>query len=120
MNKYVFKPDRFSSHSLLLQEFDDIGKGRYVLDVGCGQGKLSRILANRGYQVIGLDKDSASLRHAAHWCCDVIEADIENWIGYSKIGVVVYIVVFYFTILTNFLRIICVNYFFFKLNQYSS
>lgn len=80
MNKYVFKPDRFSSHSLLLQEFDDIGNGRYVLDVGCGQGHLSRILANRGYQVIGLDKDRASLRHAAHWCCEVIEADIENWI----------------------------------------
>lgn len=81
MHRYPFKPDCFSSHSLLTEEFEDVGNGRRVLDVGCGSGHLARILAKRGYKVTGVDKDGDALSFAVQWCCDVIEADLENWAG---------------------------------------
>jgi len=51
---YTLKPDRFSSHTLLLEHFPSPGGGSRVLDVGAGEGYLSRILAARGYQVVCL------------------------------------------------------------------
>jgi len=49
---YTYKPDRFSSHSLLMASLPEDGRGRRVLDVGGGEGYLSAILAGRGYQVV--------------------------------------------------------------------
>ncbi len=48
---YSFKPGRLSSHGLLLTFLPSSGEGRRLLDVGGGEGYLSRILAQRGYQV---------------------------------------------------------------------
>jgi SAM-dependent methyltransferase len=49
---YQFKPEPYSSHSLLLEHFPAPGGGRRVLDVGGGEGFLSRILKERGYRVV--------------------------------------------------------------------
>ncbi|MBI3697933.1 MAG: class I SAM-dependent methyltransferase [Acidobacteria bacterium] len=49
---YVFKPDRFSSHTLLLRQLPAAGQGRRVLDVGGGEGYLSQALEERGYEVL--------------------------------------------------------------------
>ena len=84
MDRYPYKPDRFSSHSLVLEEFEIPGRNRHVLDVGCGRGHLSRILSERGYRVTGIDQDSESLRDAAQWCCEVIEGNIETWGNSAK------------------------------------
>lgn len=51
-SRYTYKPDRFSSHTLLLANMPEAGQGRRVLDVGGGEGYLSEILAARGYQVV--------------------------------------------------------------------
>ena len=53
--RYQFKPGPYSSHALLLREFPRHGDGRRVLDVGCAGGYLSRILAERGFSVTGID-----------------------------------------------------------------
>jgi len=52
---YQFKPGRYSSHTLLLEEFPESGEGRRVLDIGCAVGYLSEILAGRGFRVSSID-----------------------------------------------------------------
>ena len=51
---YTFKTGRYSSHSVLLSSLPARGNGRRVLDVGGGEGYLSRPLAARGYQIVFL------------------------------------------------------------------
>jgi SAM-dependent methyltransferase len=53
---YSFKSSPYSSHSLLLDALPQAGKGRRVLDVGCGNGYLGTILADRGYVVTGIER----------------------------------------------------------------
>lgn len=53
---YPFKPGPYSSHSLLLRSLPEQGERQRVLDIGSGDGHLSRKLAGRGYRVIGIDK----------------------------------------------------------------
>ena len=38
--------------------------GRLTLDVGCGEGRLTRDLKARGHRVVGVDASEAMLRHA--------------------------------------------------------
>jgi 2-polyprenyl-3-methyl-5-hydroxy-6-metoxy-1,4-benzoquinol methylase len=49
---YPLKRSRFSSHDYLLKL---VGQGHTVLDVGCGEGFLSREVAAAGNEVIGVD-----------------------------------------------------------------
>lgn len=83
MDRYAYKPDRFNSYSLVLEVFEIPGRGRHVLDVGCGRGHLARILFERGYKVTGMDQNRDSLRDASQWCCEIIKTDLENWAGSS-------------------------------------
>ena len=52
---YQFKPGRYSSHSLLLGQLPENGRGLRVLDVGCAGGYLSDLLAARGFAVTAID-----------------------------------------------------------------
>lgn len=52
--RYQHKPDPLSSHSRLLAQLPAPGNGRRVLDVGAGEGFLSRELALRGYEVVAI------------------------------------------------------------------
>jgi SAM-dependent methyltransferase len=88
---------------------DDIAPGERVLDLGCGEGRLTAIAAEHGAEVVGADVAEAALRRAreAHpgirfelvpphgpfpfadaafdavWASDVIEhvADTEQWVN---------------------------------------
>jgi SAM-dependent methyltransferase len=74
---YTFKASPYSSHSLLLRAFPAEGKARTVLDVGCGNGYLGALLAERGYAVTGIERTggwTAPFPKSVH----LIEADLEH------------------------------------------
>jgi SAM-dependent methyltransferase len=55
LSHYTFKPSPYSSHLQVLNLFPP-ARGR-VLDVGCGNGYLSAILSERGYEVTGVEQE---------------------------------------------------------------
>src|SRR6185503_4413417 len=44
--------------------FDFIPAGGAVLDLGCGNGRISKIIKNRGYQTFGIDINAEAIRFA--------------------------------------------------------
>jgi SAM-dependent methyltransferase len=74
---YTFKPSPWSSHSLLLRALPADGSGRRVLDVGCGPGYLSSLLAARGFDVTGIEQPGP---HTANFPSNVrlLQADLES------------------------------------------
>lgn len=56
MSVYEFKPERYSSHTLLLNALPERGEGRRVLDLGAGPGFLAAELARRGYDVTAVER----------------------------------------------------------------
>ena len=74
---YELKPGPYSSHTLALQMLPEKGEGRYVLDVGCGPGYMSDLLAARGYCVIGIEH-SGAMPQAAPANVTFMEADLDR------------------------------------------
>jgi methionine biosynthesis protein MetW len=63
-----------ASHALLLGGVPD---GARVLDVGCAEGYLARLLAERGCTVIGMEASPAAAESARRWCAEVVVGDVE-------------------------------------------
>ncbi len=78
-SNYEFKPSPYSSHSLLLQACGETARGRRVLDLGCGQGHLSRILAARGLEVVGVER-AGGYGASAPEGVRIVEGDLEQGI----------------------------------------
>ena len=73
---YSFKSGRYSSHSLLLGSIGGPGKGRRALDVGGGEGYLSRLLHEQGYRVVCLAAPG-SVADPFPDGVEIIEADLD-------------------------------------------
>lgn len=74
---YQFKHNRFSSHNLILSI---VASGSHVLDIGCGQGVISRHLMEKDCTVIGIDQeipDSSFTHYMTEYHC----WDLENPLG---------------------------------------
>jgi SAM-dependent methyltransferase len=64
--------------SLALLDQPLVPKTGLVLEVGCGDGSLARLLAERGYSVIACDISLAMLRAAQKNCQRLIRVDIDH------------------------------------------
>jgi len=74
---YLFKSGLYSSHSLLLGHLAGPGGGRPVLDVGGGEGYLSRLLQERGYRVVCLAAPGSVADNFPPGV-EVLEADLDR------------------------------------------
>jgi len=74
---YEFKPGRYSSHSLMLAALPAEGRGRRVLDLGCGTGDISRLLSQRGFEVTSVDRPCLD-RPRLPETVQFIEADLDR------------------------------------------
>lgn len=74
---YTFKASPYSSHSVLLRQLPAEGAGRSVLDVGCGNGYLAELLAERGYRVTGVERPGG-YQQPFPPSVRLIEADLEH------------------------------------------
>ncbi|MCB1022043.1 MAG: class I SAM-dependent methyltransferase [Bryobacterales bacterium] len=74
---YGFKASPYSSHARLMQAFDEPGRGRRVVDVGGGEGYLSRALVDRGYAVTCVAQPGTA-SPALPASVEVVEADLNR------------------------------------------
>jgi SAM-dependent methyltransferase len=58
---------------------------RRVLDVGCGTGKVARLLVERGCDVIGVEPDPSMAAIARSYGITVEEATFENWEAQGRV-----------------------------------
>jgi len=80
---YVLKPQAHSSHSLVLQCLPEDGQGLELLDVGCADGYLSRLFAERGYSVTAIDAPSARTRELPSGI-RFVEADLDRGLPHAE------------------------------------
>lgn len=70
-------PD-FASTPVVAIVADLIGHRKRVLDVGCGTGVLSRILAAHECDIVGIDRDPLAVEEARRFCAHAFVADIDS------------------------------------------
>lgn len=80
---YTLKVSPYSSHSRLLELLPAEGAGKRVLDIGCGDGYVGRLLAERGFKVMGVERAGG---HTAAFPPEVelVEADLDD--GLPRLG----------------------------------
>jgi len=54
-------------------------EGASVLDVGCGSGRLSKTLLDRGYSVVGIDNDWKAVEIAKKKGITAFVSDVNDW-----------------------------------------
>ena len=70
----------------LFDELDDLLPGSQLLEIGCGTGQATRVLAERGYAVTCVELGAAMAaaargRLAAFPAVEVVVADFDSWTG---------------------------------------
>jgi 2-polyprenyl-3-methyl-5-hydroxy-6-metoxy-1,4-benzoquinol methylase len=71
----VREPEGETSHALML---DMIGVGKRVLELGCSNGYMSRLLKQRNCQLTGVEVDPLAANEARAFCDEVIVADLDT------------------------------------------
>jgi 2-polyprenyl-3-methyl-5-hydroxy-6-metoxy-1,4-benzoquinol methylase len=77
-NPYTDKPNRWSSHSRMINMLEGLPRGARVLDVGAGSGTLARRCAGRGYIIRGIEPNANWLGDAINLYEEVFEGTLEQ------------------------------------------
>jgi 2-polyprenyl-3-methyl-5-hydroxy-6-metoxy-1,4-benzoquinol methylase len=75
--RYPIKADRHSSHSQILKQCGE-GGGQRLLDVGCARGHLASALAERGWEVTGVEYDPSDAQVAKSRGLNIITSSAED------------------------------------------
>lgn len=88
--KYVSKFDFVPQYGKDIINLIDCPKGSKVLDLGCGNGTLTRQLADQGFQVMGLDASAELINLAKEHYPDILfkEGDATDFTLEEKVDVV--------------------------------
>lgn len=78
-SRYVFKNFKYSSHYWILKKIDQEPEPLRVLDVGCSEGYLGKILTKKGHAVTGIESDPAAAEKACGYYEVFHRADIETF-----------------------------------------
>lgn len=73
---------RLGSNSAAARVISMVGHGKRVLDVGCGPGSITKMLATYGHcKVVGLEIDPIAIERARPFCEDLIQLNLNerNW-----------------------------------------
>lgn len=54
-----------------------VGHNQRVLEVGCRSGELTAVMAGRGCDVVGIERDPAAATLAGQWASDVLVLDLD-------------------------------------------
>ena len=76
---YAFKNFKYSSHYWILRKLDQEKEPLRILDVGCAEGYLGKILQKKGHVVTGIESDPASAEKACTHYDVFHRADIETF-----------------------------------------
>jgi O-antigen biosynthesis protein len=68
-------PDGETSHAKMLR---GAGEDHDVLELGCASGSLTRLMAERGNRVVGVELDPQAAARAAGFCASVIVANLDD------------------------------------------
>ncbi|MGJ7901622.1 class I SAM-dependent methyltransferase [Lysobacter sp. 1R34A] len=80
---YSFDPNDGSTAARIVRM---VGKGRTVLEFGCGYGVISRVLHANGCSVVGIELDAASAEAARPWLSRLLLENIENDAWLTSLG----------------------------------
>ncbi len=76
-HRYELKADPWSSHSRVIDMARRCRRER-VLEVGTAQGHISRLLAEEGCRVVGIERDAALAEEAATHCERMVVGDVDS------------------------------------------
>jgi len=64
-------------------------EGKHVFDVGCGSGRLSKILLERGFTVVAIDTDPKAVEIAKKKGISAFVSDLNDWSGEDKFDCII-------------------------------
>jgi SAM-dependent methyltransferase len=76
---YVFKNFKYSSHYCILKKLEEEHDPLRILDVGCAEGYLGKILQKKGHAVTGIESNPAAAERACSHYDVFHRADIETF-----------------------------------------
>lgn len=77
ISPYQFKPDRYSSHAVILAHAGE-GVGKRLLDVGSADGYLAELFRDGGFEVVCLESNSFYAAKARQKALHVVQADLDS------------------------------------------
>ena len=80
MGIYTFKPDRFSSHTKIINYLKSLDKGKRlkVLDVGCSKGFIAKEFKDNNFEFYGVEYNKEDAKEARKYYREIKVLDLDK------------------------------------------